>query len=555
MQIAWSQRRWRQPVPLFADGITVDGNVMLRDGFVARGEIRLNGSKIGRNLDCSGASVSNLRGHTLSAAGAHVEGSIYLCQTKYGDNRDVFFSEGALRLEGASVSGDVDCSGGRFVAAAFAEQGWQPSDKNQKQLDAIEADGLKVGADLIFASPNDETFLVHGSVRLINVKVGGDFDCEGAYFNFAGEEPLVADGISVSGTTFFGHVETNGMLRFVKASLEQGFYLNGLRLDNTRIWNNWLRDNSSARVVGAANTGACGIYAPLAKVGGTFKWTDVEKRAEFGNYPLWLYLPGSKADVVEDNVASWSNLDNFDVTDCDYEIITNLSGDPRRRLRELDRQYAVLNRRPRRRPPLPLRTLFRALLRCLPLRDRLDAELRHAIRRFKPQPYIQLAKTFRNAGYEPAANDVLVGLERNRTHYSDFGVLRQLGRRVLDWGLLYGFSPFRPVLFLAIWVLLSSAIFCVAFEQGRIISTTTPPSAFEPILYSVDTLVPIVDFNQKKNWTIESTAWPEAGHAWPALPDWLAPSLLVFNTFFGWLMTTLFAAGISGLLRTGKEGG
>jgi hypothetical protein len=30
-------------------------------------------------------------------------------------------------------------------------------------------------------------------------------------------------------------------------------------------------------------------------------------------------------------------------------------------------------------------------------------------------------------------------------------------------------------------------------------------------------------------------------------------TLLVFNTFFGWLMTTLFAAGVSGLLQTGKD--
>ena len=59
---------------------------------------------------------------------------------------------------------------------------------------------------------------------------------------------------------------------------------------------------------------------------------------------------------------------------------------------------------------------------------------------------------------------------------------------------------------------------------------------FRAPVYAVDTLVPIVDLQQKKNWLLKT-------------PNWKLESLLIFNTFFGWLMTTLFAAGVTGLLR------
>jgi hypothetical protein len=46
--------------PLFADGLTVHGNVLLSAGFTSDGEIRLNGCTIDRNLDCSGATLASL---------------------------------------------------------------------------------------------------------------------------------------------------------------------------------------------------------------------------------------------------------------------------------------------------------------------------------------------------------------------------------------------------------------------------------------------------------------------------------------------------------------
>jgi hypothetical protein len=110
-------------------------------------------------------------------------------------------------------------------------------------------------------------------------------------------------------------------------------------------------------------------------------------------------------------------------------------------------------------------------------------------------------------------------------------------------------------------------------QQGIATSTispavvpATPRVTFNALIYSLDTLIPIVDFNQKKNWIVEPLS-PQSALArqtpsrwydvvsdlWRDVPLWGAGSLLFFNTFFGWLMTTLFAAGVTGLLRTPRE--
>ena len=87
-------------VAVEADGLRVEGNALLSDGFGAWGEVRLNGSTIERDLDLSAAQLVNLRGRTLAAAGATVKGSLYL---RHDGASTAFTSQGLLRLEGATI--------------------------------------------------------------------------------------------------------------------------------------------------------------------------------------------------------------------------------------------------------------------------------------------------------------------------------------------------------------------------------------------------------------------------------------------------------------------
>ena len=578
-------------VPLFADGLSVKGNLLLSYRFSANGEVRLNGCKVGRNLDCSGATLTNSTGYSLSAAGAHVSGSAYFCETKrWSTYRDQipFVSHGNLRLEGARIDGDLDFTNGEFTSVAFLlEEYWAPApdDESDEYLYAIEASGVEVGGDIQFAG----AFRVRGVVDLIGAKIAGDFNCEKGVFDFPGEDALNADGISVSGTAYLDNgATTSGILRFPLSSFAQGFFVDGAIFDVSGRYRDWVRGSRTAgELKRPGSAGICGIYAPLAEVSGEFRWRRVEKRNP-GNrhYPLWLHLAGAKTDAIDDQQEAWEKLDRFDVTGCDYKSILNLIPDVAWRMGELDRQYTMLD--PTRKiaalyGPVALPDLFvanfvvaaralgRALLRWWPWRHYEDAELRTAMKSFSPQPYIQLARAVRAAGYEKAANDVLIHLERNRTRYSDFGLLRQLGRWTLDFVLLYGFSPFRPLLFLLVAMIISTGIFEEAYDEGLIVATRDnsgrdqwhPPSvAFNALVYAADTLVPLVDLNQKKNWVIEAAPaatvarqnwWQALVRAWGERPRSGPGLLVIFNTFLGWLMTTLFAAGVTGLVRGGGD--
>jgi hypothetical protein len=333
----------RKPIPLFADGVVVEGNALLSDQFRAVGEVRLNGSHIHRNLDCSGASLCNKSGYSFTAAGARIDGSVYLCHTQpwvtYPDPIP-FTSEGTLRLEGAKIDGDLDCGGGYFTATAFLVEDWKPESDSGTDLYAIEANGLEVRADLNLS----EGFHAKGVITLIGATVGGDFICSSGFFDFPGEEPLVADGTTVSGTTFFSHgARTNGILRFVQASLQQGLEVDNAVFDVTGESHHWLPEENT--YIPQLGGHACGFYAPSAVVRGMFLWQNVSKfsNGEPSKNPLWLYLFGARADAVEDDRSSWEVLDRFNVTDWVYGSISTLTGDIRWRIDQLDRQYATLN--------------------------------------------------------------------------------------------------------------------------------------------------------------------------------------------------------------------
>ena len=72
--------------------------------------------------------------------------------------------------------------------------------------------------------------------------------------------------------------------------------------------------------------------------------------------------------------------------------------------------------------------------------------------------------------------------------------------------------------------------------------------------------------NQKKNWVVDPLTRYSGAQAsqkvglfgsayplWSTAPDRPAALLVIVNTFFGWLMTTLFAAGVTGFLRRGRD--
>jgi hypothetical protein len=518
-----------EPICLLADGVRIEGNLLLSDGLQSTGEIRLNGCDIARNLCCSAATMTKLGGYSLSAVGGHVHGDLEL--------NDGFRSTGAFCLNGATVDGDVDATKARFVATAFAD--WAPPVANpaRDDLDALTAESMTVGGRLRLRCG----FRARGVVNLITAHVGADFNCYQGHFDFPGEEALYADGITVDRATFLSETTSNGLLRFVQATLSQGCFIDHAVFERGGAYLDYLRDdNVSAPELGQRNV--CGIYGPEAKIGGTFYFRDVTTDAPAGRTVL-LSVQYATAGTITDSEASWNAMDRIDLRGCEYQTITDLTDAVDWRVVRLDRQYIS-----------PYAGAWRFCTAITALFCKNNARLRQARANFVPQPYMKLAQVVRAAGYEAAADRILVHLERNRTCFGGLGRTHQLARWTIDLFLRHGYAPLRPLLFLLAAVGLSTWRFDVAFHDGRLASShanlvsvaipgATPPSSlteeieFNPMVYAIDTLVPLVDLNQKKNFVF-------------ARPS----CLLIFNSFFGWMMTTFLAAGVSGLAkRSGDE--
>lgn len=93
---------------LVAVGATVGGGVFLRirlgQRFECLGGIDLSGAEIAGNLDCSGANLNGV-GNALFADSLKIGGSVFLT-SKHGQS---FECDGAIRLRGADIGGDLDC--------------------------------------------------------------------------------------------------------------------------------------------------------------------------------------------------------------------------------------------------------------------------------------------------------------------------------------------------------------------------------------------------------------------------------------------------------------
>jgi hypothetical protein len=194
--------------------------------------------------------------------------------------------------------------------------------------------------------------------------------------------------------------------------------------------------------------------------------------------PFWLFVPRSKVTNIDDDELSWIALDRMEVIDCLYTQIQKLSdADETWRLRQLDRHYAEVNVS-HRWPDIAInynrtcRWLSNVFpqLRVFPHVKVASNEASDAVKKLKPQPYIQLARAFQAAGFEAAAQHVFLRLERNLTRYSDIGLFRRFWRYMLDWTLRYGYQPFFPVIIILGWTVICSIVFQIGYDAKQIVA-------------------------------------------------------------------------------------
>ncbi|GAA3537150.1 hypothetical protein [Kribbella ginsengisoli] len=180
-------------------------------------------------------------------------------------------------------------------------------------------------------------------------------------------------------------------------------------------------------------------------------------------------------------------------------------------------------------------------------------------------PWEQAAQILKNHGDSTGSEQILVAYQRTkrqrRVGWARSRLLRGLDRIFNDWFRGYGYRPLRALIPLALLVIAVAGPLLPA-RESQVMRATDPSGVvytprgelslvesgqqpgetcgkgkvrcFNPWLYAVDTVVPIVDLKQRSTWSPSS----DAGGAW---------MLAWFNvaTLAGWAVSSLLVVGLA----------
>jgi hypothetical protein len=510
---------------LNAEGAKVGGSVFLNHNFLPEGEVRLFNAEIERNLDCGGSKFQNPlkaeipgSGMALNAEGAKVGGSVFV--------RYNFSAEGEVSLFNAEIGGDLDCGDGKFQNPAKAEIPGSGM--------ALNAVGAKIGGS-VFLRWN---FSAHGCVQLFGAEIGRSLDCGGGKFQNPAKVKIPSSGVALGAeiAKFGGPVSLNnnfspeGEVRLVNAQIRgdldcgggkfqnpvnaaipgSGVALNakGINIEGSMF----LREGFSA--VGAVKLGNARITRSFSSDKAAFESLD---------------LIDAFAGSIVDDEESWPQAGKLSLDGFVYGRISGGPLDAYKRLEWLGRQ-----------PPS-----------------------------FARQPYRQLASILGNAGDDLGARQVLSKMQRTAWEQSGWP-LRPISH-LLRFTIGYGYFPLRAVWLLLALVLIGSSVYYVAYNMGSIVPIqkesyasfeahcypTNEYERFHTIPYSLENSFPLVKLGLQDKWVpapeARVLACSSAGWSCPALQvvsaPWLVRWFRWIQICLGWVLTTLFVGGVTGILR------
>ena len=507
------------------DRSKIGGAVFLTGKFKANGAVMAVGAHVGGPFYCDGGTFENADGPALQMTRVAVQGGVFF--------RLGFQAKGEVVLLGAIIGGDLDCHEGRFS-------------KREDHGSVMVANNASISRRVHLG----DGFSAEGQVSFFGAKIAGDFQCDGGTFKNSGKTALAANGLQVGGNLSFlrkGNTDfsSEGEIRLVDANLSGSLLCTGAKLknpnkaaltaDGIRVERDLFLD---AGFVAEGEVHLIGI-----EVGGDFDTTGAKlERAT-------LILTRSHVGTLRDDSESWPAQGNLDVDAFVYDRISGGPTDAKTRLQWL--------------------------------RLQIGASVDQSQDAFSPQPYRQLAGVLRGQGHDSQARKVLIGLENDRYKQGGLSWWARQWTLVLWATIAYGYRPMQAFVYIAIFVAFGFFVFGSAYSIGEIVPSdieayekiqkTALPANYEKfcaMAYSFDTFVPVIDLGQRTKWTpvtrrgasIEPT--PCHGgfivcaicEPWFLPPSWaLAPSSIRIVRWIeivaGWFFTSLFVAGIAGLVR------
>jgi hypothetical protein len=518
---------------LEASGVQVGGNLRCDRGLRSQGRVVLAGASVAGNAVFSGATLQSTTIPDEPAVLVMPRGSADLSAALAADRMAVhgnlvldagFTATGTVRLTNARVGGYLRLSGATLGSPV--EPGTDNGDQPRPVPVALAADGIEVLGDLEARGSLRQTsrldgtgpLCAHGQVRLVGAQVHGSASLTGVVLRGPGLDVLFADRLRVGGSLFLREVTASGSIRLHHAHVGSTLDCTGAQLDAPRCRpDGSIKTSLDARAATIGKdlfasrgfTAAGGVRLSIADVSKSVNFTGArlgapgkgvsalhargmncqELRLRFAEPPLGdVNLAGVVAGSVFDDQQLWITRGKVDIEDFQYRSLTAS-------------------------PEVSVTTRLSWLRSVLPNYD--------------PDPYDCLAASYRDGGHDDHADTVLLAKQRHR-HSGDRPVGRLWGW-LQDWTVGYGYRPWRAGWWLAVCWLLGSLWF--THHQLSRLDTGQDPS-WQPVIYTADLLVPVVNLGQ-------DGLWRTSGYS-----AWVA-SLL---TAVGWLLLSTGTTGATRIL-------
>ncbi|MFD3921455.1 membrane-associated oxidoreductase [Streptomyces sp. NPDC058595] len=157
--------------------------------------------------------------------------------------------------------------------------------------------------------------------------------------------------------------------------------------------------------------------------------------------------------------------------------------------------------------------------------ERRLAMLKRDVDGYVPYAYEQLTASYRRIGDDAAARTVQLAKQRRQRR--GLAWYARLWGHVQDLTVGYGFRPMRAVTWMLSLLAVASAAYAV--RRPRPLKADESPD-FNPVFYSLDLLLPIIDFGQERAFTPEG-GWHQG----------LSYVLIIT----GWILATTIIAGVT----------
>ncbi|MFK4036338.1 hypothetical protein ACI2LC_11125 [Nonomuraea wenchangensis] len=464
---------------LNADRLVVEGSMFCREGFQAEGEVRLLGARIAGQLDFSGARLTNPENEALNADRLVVEGSMFC-----GEG---FQAEGEIRLLGARVAGQLSFNGARLT---------------NPDKDVLSADGLVVEGNMFCRNG----FQTEGEIRLLGARVASQLSLDGARLTNPKGNVLNADQLVIQGSMFCRNgFQTKGEIRLLGARVTGQLDFSGAHLTNPK--GNAL--DADGLVVEGNMFFQDGFQAE-----GVIRLLEARVAGQLGFNGARLTNPDGLALCCMDAEAASLWLAEDFAADGDVDLsgmrVRTLFDDP-----ECWPAGMYVNE-----------LVYNDLEPDLPAMERLRW-LRAGGKEYRAQPYEQLAAYYRRQGHDEEARRVL--LAKQRHHRASRPWYARIWGYLLDGMVGYGYRPGRAALWvLGLWA--AGSVF-FTYHQPQPIKAGEHP-AYQPVLYTADVLLPIINLGQESAFTHQGLA------------QWVASVLIVL----GWMFATALVAGVTRVL-------